>query len=528
MNSEHRPLGEAADRVQVEVGDAQRGTDPWIGRVIAHRYKLVEHLAEGGMGTVYVAEHLTLGKEVALKTIHPDLAGDEELAERFAREAMATAKLEHPHVASALDYGRLPEGGAFLVMQLVRGPSLHDVLDQEGRVGWPRACAIGAQVADALAAAHAVGIIHRDLKPENVLLEPRDDGSELVKVLDFGIARIGDDLASTMSSSPRTSGHRLTRRGTVMGTPGYMSPEQALGETIDARTDIYALGILLWESIAGQALWSGETLTDIVAEQLGAKKIANLCELTGDATIPAELQELIAQMLARHPSDRPESAALVRDRLRDLALRASVAGDPRARLTPPAGLPALYDRADPVHAPPVAAEALRQAPAPRRLSGTVALGALALLIVLGLGGYLLWDRSPPPEEDAELMQAIYERAQAATRAEELSRQIGQLLHEDSRDLRRAASSYILDYEPADDVPEPIRALAQLELASGCDELRAALGTVREVGDPSLSEAVERRFPLVWRRGMRRDLYRCVRSEIEQILAAWESSAGEIE
>jgi len=526
LSSAPRSVAETVAGSDVE-GAAGAG-DPWIGRVIAHRYKVVERLAEGGMGTVYIAEHLTLGKEVALKTIHPDLAGDEELAERFAREAMATAKLEHPHVASALDYGRLPEGGAFLVMQLVRGPSLHDVLDREGRVSWPRACAIGAQVADALAAAHGVGIIHRDLKPENVLLEPRDDGSELVKVLDFGIARIGDDVVTTMST--RTSGHRLTRRGTVMGTPGYMAPEQALGEAIDARADIYALGILLWESIAGQALWSGETLTDIVAEQLGGKKIAALRETSGDPTLPAELETLIGQMLSRHPDERPESAAVVRDRLRDLALRASVAG---ARVTPPAGLVALQGlteapalpAASPPPAPDPAGEAWRGG---ARRTPWVLLGALALLLFLGTGIYL-WRASPPsPEQDPALMREIFERAQAATRAEELNRQIGLLLHEDSRDLRRAASSYILDYEPADEVPDRIRALAQLELASGCDNLRAALEAVREAGDPSLREAVERRFPLVWRRGMRRDLYRCVRGQVGALLDAWQGAAAESE
>ncbi len=244
-----RAQGEAGGETGVDLpGGWPEG---WIGRFVDGRYRVVEKLAEGGMGSVFVAEHVTLGKLVALKVIHPSLAGDDDFAERFAREAMVSAKLDHPHVASAMDFGRLPEGGAYLVLQLVRGPSVQDVLEREGALAWPRVCAIGAQVADALAAAHAEGIVHRDLKPENVLLERRDDGAEHVKVLDFGIARVdaspqGPSAGLSRAGTGRPIATRaLTRRGMVVGTPGYMSPEQALGEETDFRTDLYALGVLL-------------------------------------------------------------------------------------------------------------------------------------------------------------------------------------------------------------------------------------------------------------------------------------------
>lgn len=506
MNSEFSSLSDTDMQTEIDAPDL-------VGRVIDDRYRVIERLAEGGMGTVYTAEHLALGKEVALKTIHPTLAGDEELAVRFAREAMASAKLEHPHVASALDYGTLPEGGSYLVMQLVRGPSLQDVVEKQGRISWPRVCSIGAQVADALAAAHAEGIIHRDLKPENVLLEPRDDGGELVKVLDFGIARLSDETSMT----PATAGGRaLTRRGTVMGTPGYMAPEQALGEAIDHRVDLYALGTVLWESITGLQLWSGDTLTDIVTAQLSPEPTERLKDVTGDESIPAELQALLDEMLKLKASDRPDTAAKVRDRLRQLALEATMAGDPRARLTPPTGVAALVGRADPSTAPTMTTQS-HEAPKSNRpllLAAIIAVALVALVAVIAFG---FDEEPPPPEDNAQLVQQLYEQAQAQTRSEELTRQSSLLLNEDSRDLRRSASTYILDYEPADEVPAKIRVLATLELAAGCDALRAALVDVRELGDPSLRGPVERRFPRRWRRGMRRDLYRCVRSEIRTTL-----------
>ena len=236
--------------LDTEVDDLFGGESDWLGRTIDGRYRVLDKLGEGGMGAIYVAEHLTLGKRVALMTVHPQFAGDGAVAERFAREATATAKLDHPHVASAIDYGILPEGGAYLVMQLVQGASLHAAMDRHGRIAWPRAAAIAEQIADALSAAHAQGIVHRDLKPENVMLEPRDDGSELVKVLDFGIARVqksGTD--SVRPPSPITGQRRavgkLTQVGMVVGTPGYMAPEM-LKRTKDGKRIAYDTKVDWW------------------------------------------------------------------------------------------------------------------------------------------------------------------------------------------------------------------------------------------------------------------------------------------
>jgi serine/threonine protein kinase len=285
----------------------------WIGRVIDDRYRVESLLGEGGMGAVFLAEHVKLQKKVALKIILPQFAGNGEVAERFAREAMASAKLEHPHVASALDYGTLSEGGAYLVMQYARGPSLRkSLLTQRG---WRYAADVGAQIADALSAAHAAGIVHRDLKPENVVLEPREDGSELVRVLDFGIARVLDPGETSGSVS------KLTRVGTIIGTPGYMAPEQALGEPVDTRADLYALGVILWEITAGRELFTETEVTALVTKQLTTEP-PRLRSIHPD--VPAELEDVVARLLARERADRPQKAGEVRDVLKRIAFAATM------------------------------------------------------------------------------------------------------------------------------------------------------------------------------------------------------------
>ena len=309
----------------------------WVGYNLGGRFQIRELLGEGGMGAVFAAEQLSLRKIVAVKMIHAEFADNEEVAERFRREAMATAQIEHPNVVSAIEFGELPGGVRYLVTQLVRGPSLTEV-QARGRMPWARAAQIAAQIADALAAAHAAGIVHRDLKPDNIKLEPREDG-ELVKVLDFGIARVPE---ATGGAAP------LTRLGTVMGTPGYMSPEQAMGEATDFRTDLYALGVILWECISGRPLWEGGELSDMLTRQLTTTPPA----LAGEVPdLPADLERLIQQLLAREAKHRPASAREVRDALRALARGTAPAvplsAPPRPTVAPrasggPAGFIAVF------------------------------------------------------------------------------------------------------------------------------------------------------------------------------------------
>ncbi len=294
-----------------QVGSGTRVRDEWVGREIAGRYKILERLGEGGMGMVFIAEHLHLKKRVAFKVIHPELAVHEDLLLRFKREALATGQLDHPHIAAAIDFGELADGGAFMVMPLVRGHSLQVELDQKRTMDPRHAARLGAEIADALSAAHAVGIVHRDLKPDNVLLERRSDGSESAKVLDFGVASLAG-RAEGLSVDARP----LTQAGTILGTPGYMSPEQASAGEVDHRTDLYALGVILWELCNGQRLFDGDDITQIFAKQF--KSLPPQLEL--DFVVGGrELSALVSRLLAWDKSERPASAAEVRDALRVIA-----------------------------------------------------------------------------------------------------------------------------------------------------------------------------------------------------------------
>ena len=539
--------------------------DGWRGRVIDDRYRVIEKLGEGGMGAVFVAEHLKLRKQVALKIIHPEFAGDGEIAERFAREAMATAQVEHPHVASALDYGMLPEGGAYLVMQLVRGPSLRGMLEKHQRAGWARAAHVMAQVADALSAAHAVGIVHRDLKPENIHLEPRDDGTELVKVLDFGIARVPEAEKPSGGATvvPRQA---LTRVGTIIGTPGYMAPEQAMGEVVDARADLYALGVMLWEMIAGRHLWADSTeLSTLFTRQL-TETPPTLREASGDVTVPLELEQLVAQLLARNRDARPERAAQVRDILRTLSFQVSISaaapssGGSTARLPVVGGdfapernslttgvgaLPTLQastGTAPAVRGPDPLARALEVLrPVPRPL---LALGcalplfaAFALVLAVAFSGSdeptADATTTPPPAAAAPssflpsfLPSVLPSRPEIPAALED---DVQVLLHGEQRQRRLAAARVILAYEHVADLPPHLRLVAELEKARGCREKRPVIVRIGELGDVRALASVERVAAVRSSGGVfgigASDPYDCMRDDLRVTLGVLREAAG---
>lgn len=224
------------------------------GTRIAQRYRITGLIAQGGMGAVHEAVDERLGREVALKTLRSELATDDTEVMRFEREAQMSARLSHPGIAQVLDFGRTHDGLLYLVMERIRGETLAALLTREKRVLPVRAADIVEQALSALASAHAEGILHRDLKPGNLMIVSTGSGREVVKVLDFGIAHRMDGGTIT----------RLTQTGVILGTPAFMAPEQARGEALDARVDVYAMGVLLWCLLTGQKPFVGESMAETI------------------------------------------------------------------------------------------------------------------------------------------------------------------------------------------------------------------------------------------------------------------------
>jgi eukaryotic-like serine/threonine-protein kinase len=266
-----------------------------VGTLLADRYRVEALLGSGGMGSVYRAQHVHMRKSVAIKVLHREMTCLPEVVARFEREAVAAARIEHPNVAAAKDFGRLADGSFYLVLEYVEGRSLRKLLDAEGVLGAPRALHIAMQIAAALGAAHAAGIVHRDLKPENVMLVEHDGDPDSVKVLDFGIAKLS---AEDTRDQPV-----LTRVGSVFGTPEYMSPEQAGGQPVDARCDLYTVGILLYEMLSGKTPFAGTgEMLAVITRQLTASPPP--LPASGDP----RLTDLVMQLLAKSPDDRIQSA----------------------------------------------------------------------------------------------------------------------------------------------------------------------------------------------------------------------------
>lgn len=273
--------------------------DPLAGFELDGRYRLLSLLGVGGMGFVYLAEQIGLGRRVAVKMLFAERSRGEAAIRRFAREARTLASLNHPGIVRILDYAG--GGRPYLVMEFVQGPSLQRLLDGGGAFPPSIALRVGARIAEGLAAAHERGIVHRDLKPGNVHVVSRDDDFE-VRILDFGLALLDPGRADVST--------RLTRSGVVAGTPEYMSPEQSRGEAIDGRADLYALGIMLFELLAGAPPFTGESAAAIVSAHLQAP-IPPLPLADVDRASRTELDALMGRLLAKDPNDRPADAAEV-------------------------------------------------------------------------------------------------------------------------------------------------------------------------------------------------------------------------
>ncbi len=336
---------------------------PLAGRVLDGKYELGARLGTGGMGAVYRARRVHIGDEVAVKVLHPSYVADAQSVERFRREARAAAVLRHPNVVTIHDFGEAQgtDAPAYIVMELVEGASLRELLRREGRLAPARAVALMADVCAGVGAAHRREIVHRDLKPDNIIVLPPDaEGMrETAKVVDFGIAKLRDTA----------QGPALTAAGTLIGTPYYMSPEQCRGERLDARADVYSLGALLYEMLAGAPPFTAETVTGVVMKHLTEPPPALPLQLS----VPRALEAVCRRALAKNPHERPADAQALRRELQAaLAPTANVAAQTADVMN--AQTPA------PTAAPPPP----RVAPPERKRGGAKWLvAALVALVVLG-------------------------------------------------------------------------------------------------------------------------------------------------
>jgi tetratricopeptide (TPR) repeat protein len=292
-------------------------TDPFIGTVVGDRYRIVSRLGVGGMGAVYRAEHTMMRRDLAIKVLLPELGGKEEFARRFEREAESASRLAHPNIITVTDFGHTADGSLFLVMEYLAGISLTSAI-AEGPMAQPRALKIVRQILRGLEHAHGAGVVHRDLKPDNIMLVERDGQRDVVKILDFGIAKVTEPLSGPGREV-------LTQAGVIFGTPEYLSPEQALGEPVDPRADIYAAGVILFEMLAGRRPFESEDKVKIISMHL-AHAPPRIRDVAPTVDVPTPLEQAVLQALEKSRENRFASAGAFLQALEDAQAMPGEAG----------------------------------------------------------------------------------------------------------------------------------------------------------------------------------------------------------
>src|SRR6187399_1609763 len=301
-----------------------RPKDPFIGRTILEgQFEVLEKIGTGGMGSVYKASQPAMNRTVAIKILHPKLAGRKDLTSRFRREARAMSQLTHPNTAKVFMYGEAEEDGSlYIVMEMLEGKNLNQTVRKEGPMPVERAIPILIQVCGALQEAHDLGIVHRDLKPENIFLSKNEGPPDFPKVLDFGLAKVTERQMQPGSII-------LTQEGMVFGTPEFMSPEQAQGKTLDARSDIYSLAVILYEVLTGKLPFSAKSPMEYIQKHV-TEPIIPLSERVPERRFPRELDEVLARALSKQPDSRFQTAGEFGEALRRY-------GGAAAKALPPVG-----------------------------------------------------------------------------------------------------------------------------------------------------------------------------------------------
>ncbi len=286
--------------------------DPLVGTEFVGKYLIKQVLGRGGMGAVYLAEHQLMRRKVAIKVLLTRMLDDDSSRKRFEHEARIASQLSHPNAVTLFDFG-VEAGLPYLVMEFVEGSTLKKLLKEEGALSVSRTVALLTQLEGALSQAHRMGIVHRDLKPDNIVLTRSDTGEEVPKILDFGISK-----AVQSSEEFATEDTGLTQTGMVVGTPRYLAPEQARGEKVDQRTDVYSLGIMTYEMLSGKAPFSEGTVLEVIAQHLHTEA-PKLSDVAKD--VPPKVTAIVASALAKDPADRPQTVAEYVSALREASLK---------------------------------------------------------------------------------------------------------------------------------------------------------------------------------------------------------------
>ena len=354
--------------------------DAYLGRDIAGQFRVLEKIGSGGMGAVYKAEQPEMRRFVAIKILHKRYLARKDLVTRFKREARAMSHLSHPNTARVFLYGQLDDNACYFVMEYLEGRNLAQLVRKEGPMEPMRALNVMIQTCGALEEAHRAGIIHRDLKPENIFLTSQGGIEDFPKVLDFGLAKISE-------RQMRPGSLILTQEGMVFGTPEFMSPEQARGETLDGRSDIYSLGVILYELLTGKLPFDAAQPMEYIQRHIKEPPIP-LTERVPDREFPPGLEAAVAKSLEKDPNDRFQSAAEFANALKGVAggkvMTGAMRALPKEEATP--SNPAPPEPSPPAsQAPPTPAPAPHPTPASGGSTPWVVLGLGALLAIIGTG-----------------------------------------------------------------------------------------------------------------------------------------------
>lgn len=276
---------------------SQQAGGDLVGQIVADRYHVLKKLGEGGMGAVYLAEHVKMGRKSAVKVMNPGMASDPDAISRFNREAANASRINHPNVCAVYDFGETPDGTIYLAMEYIEGQSLSRLIEVQGALLPLRAAEITRQASEALAVAHDMGIVHRDLKPDNIMIARSRDGADVVKVVDFGIAKAAN-----------VDNQKVTRTGMVVGTPEYMSPEQLAGDKLDGRSDLYSLALVAFNMLTGKLPFPADTVQESMILRL-TDRPRPLAEMKSDVQWPPALQEVFDRALAREAGERYQNAS---------------------------------------------------------------------------------------------------------------------------------------------------------------------------------------------------------------------------